>query len=148
MLDIEKLKQLRGETSVSLAECRKALIVANNDLEKAKEILRQWGRELAAKKAERVVGQGIIDSYIHPNKKVGVLLDLRCETDFVARSEDFRNLAHELCLQIAAMAPTKEDFSSQPWIKDAARTVKDLINECIAKMGENVKVERFERFEL
>ena len=105
MVNIDQIKELRQQTGVSISECKKALEASNCDFEKAKDILRKWGKELAGKKATREAGQGIIESYIHPNKKVGVLLDIRCESDFVARSEQFQLLAHEICLQIAAMKP-------------------------------------------
>ncbi len=194
MISINQIKQLRQETGVSVIECKKALQEADGDFKRAKEILREWGRELANKKAERETGEGIIESYIHPNKKIGVLVDLRCESDFVARSEDFRNLAHEICLQIAAMSPLfliegdipenfldgekkiyqeqlkdsgkpkkiisqiiegklkkyKEQVSlmSQPWVKDETKTIKDLIDGCISKIGENIIVKRFARYEI
>jgi elongation factor Ts len=105
MAKLDQLKQLRAETSVSLSQCKKALEESGGDIEKAKEILRQWGQNLAGKKSQRETGEGIIDAYIHANKKLGVLLDLRCETDFVARNEKFGELAHEIALHIAAMAP-------------------------------------------
>lgn len=104
-MDIDQLKQLREETSAPLGECRKALEQSNNDMEKAKEILRKWGQTLANKKSAREVKTGIIDCYLHPNRKVGVVLALMCESDFVAKADDFLNLAHELCLQIAASNP-------------------------------------------
>ena len=107
MVTIEQIKQLREETGVSLSEIKKALEEAKGDSEKAKEILRTWGRTLVGKKANRETKQGIIDSYVHPNAKTGVLLDLRCESDFVANSPDFKKLSHEICLQIAAMNPQK-----------------------------------------
>lgn len=103
MPNIEKIKQLREETNVSVTECKKALIEAKDDIEKAKEILRKWGQDISGKRIDREVKQGIVENYIHPNKKVGVLVELRCESDFVARSEEFQKLAHEICLQIAAM---------------------------------------------
>jgi elongation factor Ts len=105
MPNIEKIKQLREETNVSVTECKKALIEAKDDIEKAKEILRKWGQQISGKRIDREVKQGIVESYIHPNKKVGVLVELRCESDFVARSEEFQKLAHEICLQAAAMKP-------------------------------------------
>ncbi len=105
MSSLEQIKKLREETGISLAECQKAIIEAGDDLEKAKEILRGRGREVVKKKSERQVCSGLIESYIHPSRKVGVLLDIRCETDFVASNKDFQSLAHELCLQIAAMNP-------------------------------------------
>ncbi len=105
MVDIEKIKKLREETGISISECRKALEESEGDVEKAKEILQRMGKEFAQKKSGEEVKEGIIDSYIHANKKVGVLLEIRCQTDFVARSKEFQNLSHEICLQIAAMRP-------------------------------------------
>lgn len=147
MISIEQIKELREQTAVSVSECKKALEEAKGDSIKAKEILKKWGKDLAGKKTSRETYQGIVDAYIHSNKKVGVLLELACETDFVAKSDDFRNLAHELCLQIAA---TREeiDLLEQPWIKDQAKTVKDLVSEHISKTGENIIVKRFERYEI
>jgi len=147
MISITQIKQLRQETSVSISECKKALEEAKGDIKKAKEILKKLGREMAQKKAKRVTNQGIIESYIHPNKKIGVLLELNCETDFVGKSPDFQNLAHELCLQIAAMGDNPPPLE-QPWIRDETKKVKDLINEYIAKMGENIIIKRFTRYEL
>jgi len=105
MVSMDLIKQLREETAVSITECKKALEESGGDIEKAKEFLRKWGKELAGKKSERTAEQGIVESYIHPNRKTGVLLELKCESDFVAKSEEFKNLAHEICLQIAAMKP-------------------------------------------
>ena len=104
-ITIEQIKQLREETGVSPIEIKKALEQSKGDIEKAKEILRTWGKSLAGKKIRRETKQGIIDTYIHPNSKIGVLLDIKCESDFVAKSPDFKNLAHEICLQIVAMKP-------------------------------------------
>jgi len=148
MVTINQIKQLRQETGVSITECKKALEAAKGDFDKAKEVLRKWGRELAGKKAERKAGLGIIESYIHPNKKVGAMVELDCETDFVAKSEDFKKLAHELCLQITAMNPQEDSLLSQPWIKDETRTIKELIDEYIAKLGENIIVKRFVRYDI
>lgn len=91
--------------------------------------------------------QGIIESYIHSNKRIGVLLELRCETDFVAKTEEFKNLAHELCLQIAAMNPKKSELMRQPWIKDESKKVKDLVSEYKEKLGEEVIIKRFTRYD-
>jgi len=147
MIAIEDIKKLREETAVSISECKKALEQTSGNFDKAKEILKQWGKELALKKTDRETRQGIIDSYIHPNKKVGALLELNCESDFVAKSKDFQNLAHELCLQIAAI---KEEtpLLEQAWIKDPSKTIKDLIDEAIGKIGENITVKQYERFEI
>ena len=150
MANIDEIKKLREATGVSIAECKKALDDAKGDINAAKEILKDLGKEFAERKKERQVQQGIIDSYIHPNKKIGALLELRCETDFVAKSDGFRNLAHELCLQAAAMDPTEDivSFLDQPWIKDSTRTIKDLINEQIAKLGENIAVRKCVKYEI
>ncbi len=147
MAIIDQIKQLREETAVSLQDCRKAIEESGGDLQKAKEILKKWGRDLAVKKAGRGAEQGIIASYIHPNKKIGVILELNCETDFVAKSDDFQKLAHDLCLQIAA---TREEtpLLEQVWIKDQARTIKDLISDYISKTGENIVIKRFTRYEI
>jgi len=147
---IDKIKQLRAETGVSISECKKALEASEGDFEKAKEVLRKWGKEFAKKKAQRETTQGIIESYIHPNKRIGVLLELDCETDFVAQSPDFKKLAHELCLQIAGTATADEEIPllKQPWVKDETKTVKDLIDEYIAKLGENIIVKRFVRYQI
>jgi len=163
MITIDKIKQLREETGLSIGECQKALKEANGDLAKAKEILRKRGQDFAKKRIEKEVGQGIIESYIHPGKKIGTMLELRCESDFVAKSEDFQKLAHELCLQIAAISPEEVDelhssppfanarvteLLEQPWIKDKSKNIKELIEEHIAKFGENIILKRFVRYEL
>jgi len=194
MVTIDQIKQLREETGVSVSEVKKALEEAKGDTKKAKEILRTWGKTLVGKKASRETRAGVIDSYLHPNTKTGVLLDVRCESDFVAKSPEFKNLAHEICLQIAAMKPLfvseneipeefldgetkiyKEQIKdsgkpekivaqilegklskykagisllSQPWIKDDTKTIKNLIEESVAKIGENIEVKRFARYEI
>lgn len=148
MSNIEQVKKLREETGVSITECKKALTEADGDLEQARVILRKRSKEMASKKKDRVAGQGIVESYIHTNQKLGVLLELDCETDFVARGADFKNLAHELCLQIAADIDDETPLLEQPWIKDATKTVKELVDEYIAKVGENIIVKRFIRYEL
>jgi elongation factor Ts len=149
MAAIDQIKKLREETNISIAECKKALEGADNDLEKAREILRKQGMEFAAKKRERGVVAGIIESYVHSNKKVGVLLALWCETDFVAKNNGFQELAHELCLQIASMDPQDvKSLLGQPFIKDPTKTIQDLVSEYIARLGENIIVEKFIRYEI
>jgi len=148
MPNLNQLRKLREETSVSVQECKKALTASGGDLEKAKKILRKWGRDLAQKKKERTASQGVIESYIHSNKKIGVLLELNCETDFVAKSKDFQSLAHELCLQIAGVGEEETPLLKQPWIRDESKTVKNLIDEYIAKLGENIIVQRFTRYSI
>ena len=194
MANIDHIKQLREETGVSPNEIKKALQESGGDMEKAKELLKIWGKNLAGKKTSRETSQGIIDIYIHPNLKTGVLLDIRCESDFVAKSKEFKILAHEICLQIAAMKPLfvseenipeefldgetkiykeqlkdsgkpenitkqilegklkkyKESVSllSQPWVKDDSKTIKNLIEETVSKIGENIEVKKFALYEI
>ena len=149
MVNIDQIKQLREETEISISECRKALTGAKGDLQKAKEILKEWGKDFARKKTEKEVKQGIIESYVHSNKKIGAMIELCCETDFVAKSSDFQKLAHELALQITAINPSEENsLLDQLWIRDQAKTIKDLIDEYIAKLGENIIIKRFVRYEL
>ena len=148
MITVEKIKQLREATGISIIECQKALTEAKGDVKKAKEILKNWGKDFAQKKQERQAKEGIIESYIHPGKKVGVMVELRCESDFVARSEDFQKLAHELCLQIAAINPEEIPLFEQPWIRDETKNIKDLIDESIVKLGEKIVLEKFIRYEL
>ncbi len=148
MANIELIKQLRDETEISIGECKKALEAAGGDINKAKELLKEWGKNVAAKKCERTTGQGKIEAYVHANGKIGVMIELRCETDFVAKSDDFKNLAHELCLQFAAMGCEPETLLSLPWIKNSSKTVKDLVEEVIAKVGENIVIKNVVRYEL
>jgi len=147
MITIKQIKKLRNLTGVSISECKKALEKANGDIEKSREILKKLGKDFARKRLYRETKAGIIDSYIHAGKKVGVLLQLQCESDFVARSDDFKNLSHELCLQIAASVE-ETSLLEQAWIKDPKKTVKDLIDGYIAKFGENIIVEKSIRYEI
>lgn len=149
MITINQIKQLREETAISISECKKALEEAGGDFQKAKEILKKWGKDLSNKKAGRGTEQGIVASYIHSNKKIGVLLELGCESDFVAKNEDFQKLAYELCMQIAAMnCDDVKSLLEQLWIKDGTKTIEGLINEYIAKVGENIVIKRFCRYEI
>lgn len=194
MISIDQVKELRQQTGVSISECKTALEEAGGNNNKAKEILRKWGKKLAGKKSNREAGSGIVDTYVHANKGVGVMVELRCETDFVAKSNDFNNLAHELCLHITAMKPLflneekipeefldeekkiyteqlkdsgkseeilnqiiqgkldkyKKEVSllSQSWVKDNTKTIKELIEEYVAKIGENIVLKRFVRYEI
>jgi len=149
MSDIDKIKNLRDSTGLSLGEIKKALNEAGGDEVKAKEILHKLGVKMAEKKSARQVKEGVIDSYIHNTHKVGSLIELFCETDFVARNVEFQNLAHELAMHIAAMRPgSSDELLSQPFIKDQDVTVKDLVNQYIAKLGENIQIGRFEVFDI
>jgi elongation factor Ts len=148
MVDIELIKKLREETEISISECKKALEEAKGDLEKAREILKKRYGEMAKKRKERETKEGIIEAYVHSGRKIGVLLELRCESDFVARNPEFQKLAHELCLQIAAIDPEEIPLLEQNWIRDESKKIKDLISEYIAKFGENITVQRFVRFQI
>lgn len=146
---IELLKKLREETQAGVADCRKALEDANGDYEKAKTLLAERGLEKAKKKEGKETAEGIIASYVHTTGKVGVLVELRCETDFVARTDDFKALAKEITLQIAAMnPPTVDELLKSAYIRDAKLTITDCIKATIAKVGENITVARFSRLEL
>lgn len=147
--EIEKVKHLRDSTGLSFNEIKKALTEANGDEEKAREILQKIGVRIAAKKSARQVKEGVIDSYIHNTRKVGSMIELLCETDFVARNLEFQKLAHELAMHITAMKPGSiEELLSQPFIRDQDITVKDLMNQYIAKLGENIQVGRFQVFDI
>ncbi len=147
--DIELLKKLRNETQVSLADCRKALEATENDYEKAKAWLAKNGLEKAAKKSGREAKQGIVHAYIHAGGRVGVLLELACETDFVARTDEFKKLAQEIAMQVSAMNPKDvETLMKQEYIRDGSKTIEALVKETIAKLGENTVIKRFTRFEI
>jgi len=149
MVDIELLKKLRNETLVSIADCRRALEETKNDYKKALDVLRKSGLEKAAKKSTRETPQGIVESYIHQNGKVGSLVEVSCETDFVARTDVFKNLVHEVCMQVAAMNPKDvKVLLKQEYIRDSSKTIEGMVKEVIAKLGENIVVKRFQRFEV
>jgi len=144
--------------------CRNALFEAEGDTEKALQILKQKGILKAQKKAERATTQGVIEAYIHTGGRIGAMVEVNCETDFVARTDEFKELAHNLAMQVAAMPPQFISSNEvpegtdiepqvaclllQPYIKDPTKTIQDTIVETIAKVGENIKVTRFTRFEL
>lgn len=158
------VKQLREETGAGIMDCKRALIEAEGDRQKALEILRQQGLARAEKKAARVASQGMVDAYIHGGGRIGALVEVNCETDFVARTEEFRALVHDIAMQVAAQSPLyiSEDevpadaevdldqavLLRQPFIKNPSTTIGQLITDAVAKIGENIKVRRFARFEL
>ena len=146
---IDLLKKLREETSAGVADCRQALEDAKGDYEKAKKLIVERGLEKASKKEGKETSQGLIEAYIHGNGKVGVLVDLRCETDFVARTDEFKALAHELTLQIAAMSPKDvKELLESAYIRDAKLSMQDLVKQTIAKVGENITIAKFTRMQL
>lgn len=143
------VKHLRLLTGASVMLCKKALEETGGDTEKALAFLKKSSQALAAKKNDRAIGAGVVDAYIHGGGKVGVLLELRCETDFVARNAEFKTLAHDLALHIAGMDP--EDVKlllAQPYVKDQSTMVEELVKRAIAKFGERIEVARFVRYEI
>jgi len=144
----ELIQKLREVTGGGVMECKKALEEAGGDFDKAVVIIHERGSAKAEKRKDRSTGAGVLQSYIH-NERVGVLFELRSETDFVARSDEFRTLAKELAMQVAAMDPSnEEELMKQPYIKDESKTVEDLVSGVMARTGENVKIGRFCRYEL
>ena len=146
MVSAEQIKEFRQKTGFSIMECKKALEETDGDIEKAQKILTKKGVEKALKKSTREAGQGLIETYIHNNGKVGVILELNCETDFVARNDEFKTLAHDVAMHIAAMDPKdNKELLKQPFIKDEKKTIDDLIKELVGKLGENIKIGKFAR---
>lgn len=157
------VKELREQTGAGIMDCRNALTTCEGNVEKAIEILKAKGLAKAEKRAARATASGLVETYIHTAGRIGAMIEINCETDFVARTDQFKELAHCLAMQVAAMSPayvTKEDIPEgkeasdesilnlQPYIKDPTKLIKDVIAETIAKTGENIRVRRFIRFEL
>ena len=148
-MDLSSLKTLRDETGASIMACKKALEDAKGDIKKAKESLRVTAQSIVEKKTDREADQGIIASYIHTTRKVGSLIELNCETDFVARTQEFQNLAKELALHIAGMNPEDvKELLRQQYVRDPSLTIEDLISKTISSVGENIKIARFTRYEI
>jgi elongation factor Ts len=148
-IPIEMLKKLRQETMAGVSDCRQALEDAGGDYEKARKLLVTRGLEKAAKKEGKSVTEGVVEAYLHATGKVGVLVELRCETDFVARNDEFRKLAHEVALQIAAVNPKDvKALTASPYIRDAKVTIGDLVKTSVAKLGEHIEIGKFHRLEL
>jgi len=147
--NLEKIKKLRKKTNMSIIECKDALQESGGDLEKAFSILKTRGFEENLKRKERETKEGIVDAYVHQNKKIGALVRVSCESDFVAKNKEFQKLAHEIAMQIAAMEPSSiEDLLEQMYIRDPKMKIIDLVNEAINKFGENIKIEDFQRIEI
>jgi elongation factor Ts len=171
----EQVRALRDNTGAGIMDSKRALEVSGGNIEKATEILRQQGRARAGKKSDRTASEGQIDQYIHNQGRIRSLIENNCETDFVARTPDFKTLAHDVAMQVAATAPRfvqADDISEdvfakldaefgdrkaasqavilldQVFIKDPKKTIRDLVNEHIALLGENIVIRRFSRFEL
>jgi elongation factor Ts len=163
-ITIDMIKELREQSGAGIMDCRTTLITTEGNMDKALEILREKGLLKAEKKSGRSTEQGLIESYIHTAGRIGSMIELNCETDFVARTDEFKELAHCLAMQVAALnpkyisesdVPEGEDVDpceccllSQQYIKDPTKTVNDIIIETIARVGENIRVSRFMRYEL
>lgn len=168
---IDAIKQLRNMTYASIAHCKKALQEAGGDLKKAAILLRKQGQEIAAKKEGRTAKEGRIEAYVHLGNKIGVLLEVNCESDFVARNQDFMQFTKDVAMQIAACNPAylkkedvsgealeqeknKEDFIKnnclleQPFIKDPAITINDYLGTLVGKLGEKIVIRRFTRYKV
>ncbi len=144
-----QIRKLRGKTGAPILRVKKILEKFQGDEKKAFEILRKEGFEKAKKRVGRLTEQGVISAYIHHNKRVGAIIELLCETDFVARNKLFRQLGHDLAMQIASMgAANLKELKKQEFIKDPSKKVSDLLKELITKTGENIRVGRFFRIEL
>lgn len=148
-IDVKLIKKLRDETQASIADVRIALEETSSDYKKALSWLKKHGIEKAEKKADRQTSQGLIESYIHQNGKVGVLVEILCETDFVARTDDFKKLAHEVAMQVAAMNPKDVDtLLKQEYIRDGSVTIEQLVKQTIGVLGENIVIKQITRFEI
>ena len=163
-VSVTMIKELREQCGAGVMECRNALVETGGNLVKAAQILKEKGLLKAMEKTERTTAQGLVEAYIHIGGRIGAMVELNCETDFVARTGEFKELAHNLAMQIAAIPsryiskeeipqgaeiePESDCLLLQPFIKSPDRTVQDIIVETIAKVGENIKVKRFARFEL
>jgi elongation factor Ts len=146
---IELVKKIRVETGLAVMEIKSAVDEAKGDEKKAKEILKEKGFKKAEKKAERKTSQGRVATYTHSTGKIGVLVELLCETDFVAKHEEFLDLTKELCLQVAAMNPKNaKELLKQEFVKDPSKTIDEMIKSLVAKFGENIQLGRIERFEI
>ncbi|OHA91725.1 MAG: hypothetical protein A2665_01655 [Candidatus Zambryskibacteria bacterium RIFCSPHIGHO2_01_FULL_46_30] len=147
MISTEEIKALREATGLSIMECRQALEVALGDKDKAVALLQKRGAEIAAKKSSRNLGAGVVVSYIHTGETVGVMLTLLCETDFVARNPEFKSVARDISMHIAAMNPLNTvELLDQPFIKDPGQKISDLLNNTVQKFGERTEVGHFVRF--
>lgn len=145
---LEKIKELRELTGCGVMDAKRALEDANGDIEKAKEIIAEKGLAKAAKKSDREVKSGLVYAYVHGGR-VGALVEVACETDFVAKNPEFETLVKEVAMQAASMNPESvEELLEQDYIRDGSKKIKDLVTAAIAKLGENIQVKRFIRYEL
>jgi elongation factor Ts len=145
----DDVKRLREETGAGVMDCKRALDDAKGDFAKARELIKQRGLEKAKKKSDREANEGVVEAYVHTGGRIGALVELSSETDFVARNQEFRDLAKEIAMQVAAMDPKNvTELLEQPYIRDASKTIGQLVTTIAATTGENVQVRRFQRFQL
>ena len=148
-IDPKEVQRLRAETNAGVMDCKRALEDAQGDFEKAKGLLKERGLASLKKKAGREAKEGTVASYIHSGGRVGAIVEIASETDFVSRGEDFQKLAQEVAMHVAAMDPKDiDELLSQAYIRDASKTINDLVTTLAASVGENVSVRRFQRFAL
>jgi len=148
-ISLEEIQNLREKTGFGVMDVKKALEEANGDSVKAESLLRERGAVIAAKKADRVANAGRIEAYVHGDGKIGVMIEVNSETDFVAKNPDFAAFVHDLALQITSMKPVDvAELLEQPFIKEPSKTVQDLLHEMVGKIGENLTIRRFVRYEL
>lgn len=148
-VDINILTELREKTGASVVSVKKAIEEAAGDKEAALKILQRQGLQIVSKKSERQTKAGIVDAYLHPNRRIGVLVEVFCETDFVAKNDGFQNFSHDIAMQIAASNPLNEiSLLEQPFIKNQDLKVGDVLNQAIARFGEKIEIRRFARFEI
>ncbi len=163
-ISTDKIKELREQSGAGIMECRNILLETEGDMKKAFQLLKERSLVKAEKTRNRSASQGLVEAYIHPGGRIGAMVEVNCETDFVARTDEFKKLAHYIAMQVAAMSPqciAKEEIPEgsdvdpqvcclllQPYIKSPEMTIQALIDETIAKTGENIKIKRFARFEI
>lgn len=142
-ISIEDVKKLRDATGVSITKCKEALEEAGGDLEKASEILGEASKKAALKKADRDLGSGIVVSYIHNDTQSGAILQLLCETDFVAKNDEFQKLGQDIAMHITAMKSEQENLLEESFIKNPDKTIQDMLNEAVQKIGERIEIGEF-----
>ena len=148
MITAELVKELREKTGAGMMDCKKVLTETDGDMEKAAELLRERGIAKAAKKSDRIAAEGLVAAYVSEDKKIGAVVEVNSETDFVAKNEDFRGFVKDLVEQIAKENPANmEELMNQKSIKDSSKTIKEILTDKIATIGENMSIRRFERFE-
>ncbi len=145
-INLDQLKKLREETGAGVMDVRRALEAGEGNEDKAREWLKANAIKTADKKADRETNEGLVANYVHTTGKVGALVALTCETDFVAKTEDFRNLGREVAMQVASMAPADvKELLAQPHIRDPKNTIQDLVKQTAGKVGENIVIRQFVR---